>query len=408
MTAQAAADVPGSDDGTPLDRAKLRCFVIGPIGNKLADLGSDARRTYEEALEVYAEVVEPACESVGLVAPVRADGLARAGEITDQIFRRLRDDDVVIADLTGANANVMYELGLRHSKNWFTAQIGEYGRLPFDINVVRTVMFSRSPMGLINARRELEEILQAGLLGEYDPVSATRVWMETAPATLPLPPAAPSQTAELAADNVAEEQTPDDVPGLIDLVASAEDSFDAFSDSVTGISAVVKALGDLAGTTTNEIAQSDARGGGMRGRLTVATRYADGLAKHAEDLEALVEQYEQACSAVSGGTLAMIEVLEGDPAQLDEPEVEQYAAAIRSLARATRESLRSLSGMTASMMDNAKMSRVMRAPTRRVTSALDRFGATSQIIDEWDRRLQALGVPAPSNEEDNGGPAQSG
>jgi hypothetical protein len=86
------------------------CFVIGPIGSELAGIGTDERDTYEQALRVMSAVIEPACEQVGL-EPVRADGLAKAGEITDQIFRRLRDDDVVIADLTGANANVMYELG---------------------------------------------------------------------------------------------------------------------------------------------------------------------------------------------------------------------------------------------------------------------------------------------------------
>src|SRR3954466_6599644 len=94
--------------------SKLTCFVIGPIGNRLAAVGTPERETYEESLRVMAEVIEPACGRLGITA-VRADGLARAGELTEQIFRRLRDDDIVIADLTGANANVMYELGLRHT-----------------------------------------------------------------------------------------------------------------------------------------------------------------------------------------------------------------------------------------------------------------------------------------------------
>ena len=56
---------------------RLRCFVIGPIGNRLADHGSEQRTIYEEALEVWTEVIEPACKAAELT-PVRADGLARA------------------------------------------------------------------------------------------------------------------------------------------------------------------------------------------------------------------------------------------------------------------------------------------------------------------------------------------
>src|SRR5262249_62069791 len=76
----------------------------------------------------------------------------------------------------GANPNVMYELGLRHTRNKLTVQLGEYSRLPFDVNVIRTVMFSRSENGLINARKELQQLLETGLADEWDPVSATRVW----------------------------------------------------------------------------------------------------------------------------------------------------------------------------------------------------------------------------------------
>jgi hypothetical protein len=160
-----------SDEGLKPERQRLRCFIIGPIGNRFAAPRTPEREQYEEAIQVLEEVIEPACTAVGLV-PIRADGLTQAGEITEQIFRRLRDDDVVIADLTNANPNVMYELGLRHTRNALTVQIGEYGRLPFDINIIRTVQFSRSRHGLVTARDELIAMLESGLTGQYDPVTA--------------------------------------------------------------------------------------------------------------------------------------------------------------------------------------------------------------------------------------------
>jgi hypothetical protein len=44
---------------------------------------------------------------------------------------------------------------------------------------------------------------------------------------------------------------------------------------------------------------------------------------------------------------------------------------------------------------NASASRVLRAPSLRLTAALDRFAGATSVIDEWDRRLQVLGIPMP-------------
>ncbi len=162
-------------DEEPGASTPLTCFVIGPIGNRHAPDGSPERTIYEQGVRVMAELIGPACNRFGL-QPVRADSLSRAGEITEQIFRRLRDDDVVIADLTAGNPNVMYELGLRHTRPKLTVQIGEYGQLPFDVTTIRTIQFSRSEDGLIRARDELIEVLEAGLREDYDPVTATRIW----------------------------------------------------------------------------------------------------------------------------------------------------------------------------------------------------------------------------------------
>lgn len=84
----------------------VTCFVIGPIGDRLAVQGSEERLRYEAAIHTLENVIEPACSNFGL-EPVRADRIAQPGEITDQIFRHLRDDDVVIVDVTGGNPNVM-------------------------------------------------------------------------------------------------------------------------------------------------------------------------------------------------------------------------------------------------------------------------------------------------------------
>ena len=157
------------------------CFVIGPIGDRLAEHGTPDRLIYEQALTVVTEVIVPACAAAGTETPERADWISEPGEIPDQVFERLRDFDVVIADVSGANPNVMYELGLRHSLNKATIQIGETDSLPFDIHAIRTIRFRRTEHGLIDARGRLELALRAALEGRFSPAAATRTWLDRPP-----------------------------------------------------------------------------------------------------------------------------------------------------------------------------------------------------------------------------------
>jgi hypothetical protein len=373
--------------------------VIGPIGNRLAAHGTPERLAYEEAIEALEEVILPACDAVGL-NPVRADGLGRAGEIPDQVFRRLRDDDVVIADVSGANANVMYELGLRHTRHKLTVQIGEFSRLPFDLNVIRTVMFSRSQTGLIKARDELIQVLSAGLVGEYDPVTATRVWNEEREPDRVAPAADDADTEPIEAGS----NDDDDPPGFVDLVAAAEDGQERVTAALNAIGELIQELGEVATASSAEMEESDARGRGMKGRLAVTVKYAGHLSEIAEQVESLVTEYVDAMEDVSAGNLAILTRLAMDPSQL--AEAESYGLVTRALARTARESLAELSVMTDAMKEGGKMSRVLRAPTNKLVGALEAFARATAAIDQWDRKLQELGVavPPPDWEPPENGP----
>jgi hypothetical protein len=167
---------------------------------------------------VLEEVILPACDAFG-IATTRADQIARSGEIPEQIFRLLRDSPLAIADLTGANANVMYELGLRHTTGKLTLQIGERDRLPFDIAVVRTILFKRTEGGLVEARRKLAQALATGLESGGDPVTATRVWFET------------SALANTSVDSVADSD--DEETGFLEKLADIEEGMESLARALS-------------------------------------------------------------------------------------------------------------------------------------------------------------------------------
>ncbi len=114
-------------------------FVICPIGSD----DSDDRKRSDRVLK---HVIKPAIKIVTSQNDEecihRADLIAKPGRITQQIIEKLRSTDVVIADLTGQNANVMYELGLRHGTGKPCVLLCQKNqKLPFDLADLRTIFY---------------------------------------------------------------------------------------------------------------------------------------------------------------------------------------------------------------------------------------------------------------------------
>jgi tetratricopeptide (TPR) repeat protein len=119
------------------------CFVLMPFGQK-----PDAAGAVIDFDAVYEDLIAPAIEGASL-QPIRADEEMTGGIIHKPMFERLMLCDYAVADLTTANANVFYELGVRHAvRPWSTVLIfAEGSRLPFDVAYLRAVPYRLSPDG---------------------------------------------------------------------------------------------------------------------------------------------------------------------------------------------------------------------------------------------------------------------
>jgi hypothetical protein len=108
------------------------CFIICPIG----DEGSEIRKRSDRLLK---HVLSPVLAENGYCA-LRADQIPKVGLITSQVINLIIESPLVIADLTGANPNVYYELAIRHaSQKPYIQLIGKGEKIPFDISAVRTI-----------------------------------------------------------------------------------------------------------------------------------------------------------------------------------------------------------------------------------------------------------------------------
>jgi hypothetical protein len=111
------------------------CFFIAPIGEE----GSEIRHRSDGVLKF---IVSHAAEELGLTA-IRADQLAAPGQITLQVIDHVLQAKAAVADLTGRNPNVFYELAVRHSARLPVALIvaSDDEPLPFDIAQMRVIRF---------------------------------------------------------------------------------------------------------------------------------------------------------------------------------------------------------------------------------------------------------------------------
>ena len=140
----------------PQERRRSNCFVLMPFACAFDD--------------VYA-AIRDACESPQLLFSCsRADDFYGAGHIIEDILTGILASEYLVADVTGKNPNVFYELGIGHcckpaSKVVIISQTLD--DVPFDLRHMRCVTYRNDPAGLRKLRVDLERALLSDAGAEY-------------------------------------------------------------------------------------------------------------------------------------------------------------------------------------------------------------------------------------------------
>ena len=122
---------------------------VGTDGTSIQALGpSQSKNSAPESLDWVYSVgrleakTEIPVKKAGLI-PVRADtDIFATGKIIDQIWAGLNRAKVLVAELTGRNPNVLYELGLAHALHKPVVLISSNeADVPFDVRHVRVIYY---------------------------------------------------------------------------------------------------------------------------------------------------------------------------------------------------------------------------------------------------------------------------
>jgi len=130
-TGVAHSSLPGS-------ALRQTCFVDMPFGKKV-DPKTGVTVDFDQ---VFHQGIRPAVEAAGLQC-IRGDQEETGGLIHTAMFARLLLAEFVVADMTTANPNVFYELGVRHAARPYTTIpiFATIGAPPFDVNGVRAIPY---------------------------------------------------------------------------------------------------------------------------------------------------------------------------------------------------------------------------------------------------------------------------
>ena len=137
------AEETGKESGSIRPENRPHAFVIMPFGKKKGGDGS-----IYDFNAIYTQLIKPTLEAAGFEA-FRADEETTSGDILTDMFQELLLADLCLVDMSIDNANVFYELGIRHAFRKRGIVHIQAGRayMPFDIFNVRTIPYHITPDG---------------------------------------------------------------------------------------------------------------------------------------------------------------------------------------------------------------------------------------------------------------------
>jgi O-acetyl-ADP-ribose deacetylase (regulator of RNase III) len=127
---------------------KNNCFVIMPYGTKKDIDGKEI-----DFDEIYEYIIEKAVKKLQGFDCIRCDNIDEPGWIHKRMIQHIFEDRVAVVDTSTLNANVFYELGVRHAlKKGVTVLIQREGTTwPFNIAGMKSISYTTNPRGVEGA-----------------------------------------------------------------------------------------------------------------------------------------------------------------------------------------------------------------------------------------------------------------
>lgn len=265
--------------------------------------------------------------------------------ILKDIIQPIYEADVIIADLTGLNANVMYELGLAHCFNKKTIIItqDDLAMLPFDLKQYRAKDYNTH----FKKFAELVEYLEKNLNGAVDnSVSYSNPVKDFL--TLEK-----IENASWFSDKPMVVLEDDSDKGFLDYLADIEENTQELTDNLTGISAEMSTMNAGVSASTAEVERAKKSGGAsavfVRKESRKIAKYTDTFSAQ---LRARTKTMSDLWDKIERDTLGLLENKHASN-DINKPHLVQYLKALFAMKESANDNEKSFEGLK-TVMENTK------------------------------------------------------
>lgn len=276
--------------------------------------------------------------------------------ILKDIIQAIYDADIIIANLTGLNPNVFYELGIAHTLNKKVIIITEdISTLPFDLKSYRAREYSTHFIKFAELIDSLNKYMYGAATGEIiysNPVSDflnTKTKKEI--------------IASIQQSDKAITLEEDSDKGFLDFLAGIEENAEEMTNNINNMSKDMNTMATGISTSTSEIERVNKTGG--NGTATFIRKEAKKVAKHIEtfsmELRSYNQTYIESWSKIEKDTFGLIE---NKFAEQNTENLITYLKSLKKMQIAIKESCSSIENMKKSSLNNLGMERTLNQAIR--------------------------------------------
>lgn len=276
--------------------------------------------------------------------------------ILKDIIQAIYDADIIIANLTGLNPNVFYELGIAHTLNKKVIIITEdISTLPFDLKSYRAKEYSTHFVKFAELIDSLNKYMYGAATGEIiysNPVSDflnTKTEKEI--------------IASIQQSDKAITLEEDSDKGFLDFLAGIEENAKEMTNNINNMSKDMNTMATGISTSTSEIERVNKTGG--NGTATFIRKEAKKVAKHIEtfsmELRSYNQTYIESWSKIEKDTFGLIE---NKFAEQNTENLITYLKSLKKMQIAIKESCLSIENMKKSSLNNLGMERTLNQAIR--------------------------------------------
>ncbi len=339
----------------------------------------------EDFTAIWDHMLRPDLEAAGFVAE-RADSRLDQQNILRDIVRGIAEADLIVADLTGLNPNVFYELGIAHGLEIPTILISQLvDEVPFDLRSYRVHEYSTHFKEVESFRQKFRDIAESHRSGRVAFGSPVKDFLGTTGRRRAEPR---SVETELEKNEEPSEETE---AGFLDFLMTIGKSSEKLMTSFDGIASATEEVGKLVAARTTRLGELQASGHTNAPKLMYLTvqqaagdlnQYAGALEKQLPELEAVAEEMVQ-------GFSGYVEWF-ANSAVDDREQIEQLRDSLREMLLSAGETAASLHDYRESIQSLQGASRPLTAASRRAASAVVRIVSVLKEFEAFATRAVSL------------------